>query len=344
MSGTEKRRLKRGAFTLVELLVVIAIIGVLVALLLPAVQAAREAARRSQCQNNLKQIGLAMLNYEQTQGALPAGGWFYQWVGDPDLGYGEDQPGGWVFSLLEFVEAQNIRQMSAGLTGNDKRLRLAEMSATPISVFVCPSRRPAEAWTAISPFAQPINAELPALCARTDYGAVVSGGIPDLNNPAEALNTRPREFDGFPLTIEEAKDEEAWTSGPFFNGNWNPNGVVIPRYPIELRQITDGTSRTYFVGERYMNPDRYTDGQDVNDDQSMYVGYDADLMVSTFFQPLPDTPGVAPGREFRFGSAHPGAFHVVYCDGSVHAVNFDIEHAVHQAMGSRANAEVQAIE
>ena len=92
------RSAARRGFTLVELLVVIAIIGILVALLLPAIQAAREAARRTQCQNHMKQLALACMNHESTHKHLPSGGWGWDWVGDADKGFGEDQPGSWLYN------------------------------------------------------------------------------------------------------------------------------------------------------------------------------------------------------------------------------------------------------
>ena len=96
-----RQRAKR-AFTLVELLVVITIIGILIALLLPAVQAAREAARRTQCSNNLKQLALSSLNLEQTQRHFPTGGWGFLDTGDPNRGTGRNQPGGWLSTSCRF--------------------------------------------------------------------------------------------------------------------------------------------------------------------------------------------------------------------------------------------------
>src|SRR5436190_2537099 len=148
LSGPRVNAIRNGGargFTLVELLVVIAIIGILIALLLPAIQAAREAARRSQCKNNLKQLGLAAQAHLSAQKYFPTGGWGWNWVGDPDRGYNTNQPGGWAYSLLAFIEGGTIRNIGKGLppgNGNgNKYYALAQMQTQALPVFVCPSRR-----------------------------------------------------------------------------------------------------------------------------------------------------------------------------------------------------------
>ena len=132
-------------FTLVELLVVIAIIGILVSLLLPAIQAAREAARREQCINNLKQIGVGFMNHEATHRFFPCAGWNAWYLGDPQLGAGREQPGGWVYQILPFIEEQAIYDLTDDgdrltVTAAQKR-RSLDLQKSPISVFNCPSRR-----------------------------------------------------------------------------------------------------------------------------------------------------------------------------------------------------------
>src|SRR5262245_35403831 len=106
-----KSKCERLGFTLVELLVVIAIIGVLVALLLPAVQAARESGRRAECMNNLKQLGLAMHSFHSAHNAFPSNGYGTQWMPHPDRGYGLEQTGGWMYSLLPYVEMQSLHDL-----------------------------------------------------------------------------------------------------------------------------------------------------------------------------------------------------------------------------------------
>ena len=136
----------RSGFTLVEVLVVITIIGVLVALLLPAVQAAREAGRLTQCHNNLRQLGLAFLTHESSQD-LPTGGWGGFWVGDPDRGFDKRQPGGWGYNTLPYIDQVAVHDLGSSRPGHERDyaaqggLQLATML---LPLCICPTRRALE--------------------------------------------------------------------------------------------------------------------------------------------------------------------------------------------------------
>jgi prepilin-type N-terminal cleavage/methylation domain-containing protein len=156
------------AFTLVEVLVVIAIIGILISVLLPAVNAARETARRTSCANNLKQLAIAINLHEEAHHTFPTGGWGQNWTGDPDAGFGPQQPGGWVYNTLPYLEENSLREIGKGLAPSAKRVAMVQVLQTPIPVFNCPSRRPPLAYTYTGPAALQ-NAAPPSAVAKSDY-------------------------------------------------------------------------------------------------------------------------------------------------------------------------------
>jgi prepilin-type N-terminal cleavage/methylation domain-containing protein len=313
-------------FTLVELLVVIAIIGILVALLLPAIQAAREAARRSQCQNHLKQLSLAMLNYETAQGALPSGGWGWHWMGDPDAGFGKNQPGSWVYNVAPFIEEANVRTIAAGLPLAQKRIELTKLSETPIVTMNCPSRRTSRPYPYYYTDAYQ-NMNLPEVAVRGDYAACMSG--------------RVKPIDGFsePATLEAGATTFNWDAAFKAKLNLTPlDGAVVWHLPVKLQKITDGLSHTYMLAEKWMIIPHYETGYLPWDDQSYYLGFDEDTNISSYDPPLRDQQNVVL-QAFRFGSAHPTMLNVAFCDGSEHSISYDIDPDVHRSLGSRNGGE-----
>lgn len=343
----------RKGFTLVELLVVIAIIGILVALLLPAIQAAREAARRNQCQNNLKQIGLAFLNHESTHKFLPSSGWTWRWNGEPDRGYGGDQPGGWGYNILTYLEENSIRDAGKGVTNAQaKQQAMLAAVGTPIPVFNCPTRRPALAYPLVRNDNLAINLTACAaprcVVARSDY-QVNSG------------NVNPGEPDGGSLGSLSAAQTYDWNYEPpgLFR---KQSGISYQHSEIKISQIVDGTSKTAMVGERYINADRYLDGNDPRDDQNIFVAHDRDMNGYTYFITQTD-PRVRfqyrdaanvnaapvqdrPGREltYHFGSAHATGINMVFCDGSVTSIDYGVNPQIFCFMGGRDDEEAIAAE
>jgi prepilin-type N-terminal cleavage/methylation domain-containing protein len=158
---------RRCAFTLLELLVSIAIIGILIALLLPAVQSTRAVARATSCRNNLRQIGLAFANHEATHRRYPANGWGFQWIGDPDRGTDEHQPGGWIYNILPFVEQPQLRDLGRGLPGPQKSAALSQLVGSPVLLFNCPERSASPGPA--NPQVVPFNCPWEPVVAKTDY-------------------------------------------------------------------------------------------------------------------------------------------------------------------------------
>ena len=301
----------RSGFTLVELLVVIAIIGILVALLLPAVQSAREAARRIQCKNHLRQLGLGMLTHHDAQGHLPTGGWSQRWTGDPDQGFDENQPAGWEYNVLPFIEEFALHDLGAGTDRQEKSRLARERLQHSISIFHCPSRR--------GPGVRPIqnwffNADTMQGNAKIDYAA--NGGTERL-----ALADGPR-------TIARA-ETYPWPNLDRFNG------IMHIRSTTKLRHIKDGTTKTLMLGEKYLNPSFYDDSQDHGDDDGAMIGlnYDSVRWTARRFAPRRDKFGVV--NHSGFGSAHAVSWHAVLCDGSVQDINYDADLDTFRNLGIR---------
>lgn len=300
----------RRGMTLVELLVVISIIGMLLALLLPAIQASRESGRRNTCLNNLKQLSLAMQLHETAQRRFPAGGWGFGWVGDPDRGSGPEQPGCWIFSLLPYLERPDLARMGRGLPPAQKQVAITELCQRAQAIFQCPSRRALDLYPFQLPF-PPVNVNIVAAVAKSDYA--VNGGdllIGSGMGPASL-----------------AQGDSASYVWPDFS---QATGVSYLRSMVTLAHIKDGTSLTYLLGEKRVA----SDGYDPGDDQSMYAGYDSDNTRWTSVAFAPRQDGNQALME-RFGSSHADSFHMSFCDGSARSIRYDISPEVHRRLGNR---------
>src|SRR3989304_797281 len=310
----------RSGFTIIELLVAIGVISILMALMLPAVQTAREAARNLQCKNNLKQIGIGCLNHVSVHGHYPTGGWGWNWSGDPDRGYGKRQPGGLFFNILPYVELKHLRDL--GLNNNQRGR--TSTSQTAIAIYNCPSRRPAILYPhSLAPSAYIINIDPAQLIARCDYAAC-AGDV------WTGTNTGPPSYsDG------DAWDEDKWWQQ--IGSGKTQTGIVFLRSTIKPVEIKDGASHTYLVGERNVSVSSYYTGTAWDDDETWSMGYDVDVNRWTSYDEVLCTPQ-RDGEEtmaINFGSAHPLTFNMLFCDGSVQSISYDIDEESHARLGNR---------
>jgi prepilin-type N-terminal cleavage/methylation domain-containing protein len=334
-----RRSKRRPAFTLVELLVVIAIIGVLVAILLPAIQAAREAARRTQCVNNLKQVGLAILNYESARKEFPTGG-TEPWHNSGDYGKGY----GWMVQILPYVEDTALQNISKGYGNNAKGIESdLIVRSTPVPLYFCPSRRQNVVRKTSSGGAEDC---FKYGCALNDYAGATPANPTGSNTGTPTLS--PAITDAF---------QWFWHAGPgsaVTHGTPVPNrpfqGVIvrtISARPARVKDINDGSSKTMMVAEKRVWTNRYDIG-DWHDDIGWTDGWDPDIMRYTGLAPDVDLRQGAPGAPsdvgYHFGSAHATAIQAVFADGRVTQVSYEVNPLVFNSMGNRKDGMTITIE
>jgi prepilin-type N-terminal cleavage/methylation domain-containing protein len=317
------RSRSRSAFTLVELLVVIAIIGVLVSLLLPAVQAAREAARRMSCSNNLKQIGIAMHNYHDTLSAFPRGT------------NNDDDEYGWGTYILPFAEQQALfDQMNPAWKSpwfsptNSQRLPCrAGLENTVLPMYVCPSSTLEN--NAPMQFGDATPESIG--CGKSDYRALSSAEIPDPTTPGNFL--------------QEDK------SGIFAKPRDLGLGDTPGRQISTMASITDGTSNTIMVGDsgndnrgkafpRNGNPSDTSTPYNFKSDFPTWAGAVRQQDEATLAKV--SRPSILNSRsdDDCYYSEHPQIVQFVFADGSVRSINENVALPTIFALGTKNGGEV----
>ena len=323
-------------FTLVELLVVIAIIGVLVALLLPAVQSAREAARRAQCQNQMRQIGIGLQNYHDTNGQLPEGEfWLWKQELKPVANWSS---WGWMPKILPFMEQGNALQATdfdyKASTNNFQGIFNRDMIQRQVPGFLCPSNPYRDDNTDNESYYGLANSR--NQIAEADYAANIGDYV---NGGGQG--------DGLDPTIDE--DGDGNPDYPQFGnvfgstyGERHPARGVINRFgwAASFREIPDGLSNTFAIGEcvgvwcltqNFGTQSFSTTAQPINHLNSFYLQGSENW-------PSRDNPQWADSIAFR--SLHPGGAHFMMCDTSTHFLTENVDHVSYMARASRDGGDL----
>ena len=308
------RRSCRSAFTLVELLVTIAIIGILVGLLLPAVQAAREAARLMQCKNRLKQIALACHNYESTFKELPGyGGEETPLLVTPYLDRAPANVGGgtWVTQVLPNLEQPGLASVIQSYASAQHLIPTARVQkhvSAPVATLHCPSRRDATSY----PLVPPYDSRYGVSGARIDY----------------AMNGGPAEETPRPLPDIVIKGDGVWVLGK----------------RTKFNRIFDGLSNTYLVGEKAMDLGKLTTGTGFGDRAPIAGMHEVGISAHSYVRFAARSPKADRYNNclecHDFGSTHPSGWNMSFADGRVETINFSLDLLVHRAQASVAGREI----
>ena len=308
----------RRAFTLIELLAVISIIGLLCALLLPAVQAAREASRRAQCVNNLKQLALAAQNYHDAFGSFPGGQFLHPFGAAAQRPGQRENNAGWLVMILPQLEQQPLYNavnfsFMWGVARQGSWTSYGEQNATVrqtvINVFTCPS----------DPSPRLTNNHADEIGSDEAAGTSYLGNI-----GSNCLGDPP-----FPCAQPELGDVP--------NDPRGGNGVIWRKGSASIAQVTDGLSNTFLAGEQVMGITPWDAWVHANES----LGSSA--LPLNYRPPYPNEGAPAITYWFwtySFRSRHPGGGNFAFCDGSVRFVKDTVDLRVYQALSTRGLGEV----
>ncbi|MGD9127978.1 MAG: DUF1559 domain-containing protein [Planctomycetia bacterium] len=334
--NTKARTESRGGVTLLDLLVTFVIICVLVAMLLPAIQASREADRNLKCKNHVKQLSFAAIQVLRTHGGFPSAGWGNGWMPDATLGIGPNQPGGWGYQVLPYINQNELFELgSKATTTAEKRAANVKRATTPLAIWNCPARRPAKLYPIPEDSSWPFVKE-PFLCnaltesIRTDYTMNAGDFLAYKGFDSVWYADDPQKnLAGYMKRVKRLRHELL-------------TGVTWRGSKATAKDISDGMSNTYLIGEKAISLDYMgkSDKQEWGDDQNPYSADERDSVrwadPDLCPRPMIDTAGIN-GEEFSwaFGSPHPEGFNMSFCDGSVRSISYKIDLQMHADLANR---------